>query len=172
MLAGKRERDAREGQQISPALMSPQHTITVATTKLHASIITENVGSKSVEIMLDSGSSISLFAQSIVSELYNILPMALLPIQLKIVVGEPLPIIDYICTQVCIPNMESSVQQNFVVISSLIAPVILGLDFFQQHGLILDFTAADVKIYPKNVLYSTTSRKSHETIMIYPLLLP
>ena len=90
--------------------MSPQHTITVATTKLHAAIITGNVGDKSVEIMLDSGSSISLLAQSIVSELYNILPMGLPPVQLKTVVGEPLPIIDYISTQVCISNMESSVQ--------------------------------------------------------------
>ena len=108
--------------------------------------------------MLDSGSSISLLAQSIVSELYNILPMALPPVQLKTAAGEPLPIIDYIRTQVCIPNMESSVQQNFVVVSSLIAPVILGLDFFQQHGLILDFTTADVKIYPKNVLYRAPER--------------
>ena len=84
--------------------------------------------------------------------------MALPLVQLKTAADEPLPIIDYIRTQVCIPNMESSVQQNFVVVSSLIAPVILGLEFFQQHGLILDFTAADVKIYPKNVLYRTPER--------------
>lgn len=51
--------------------------------------------------------------------------------------------------------MESSVQQNFIVVSHLIAPVILGLDFFQQHGLILDFTNADVKVYPKNALHRT-----------------
>ena len=34
----------------------------------------------------------------------------------------------------------------------------MGLDFFQQHGLILDFTAADVKIYSKNVLYRVPER--------------
>jgi len=51
---------------------------------------------------------------------------------------------------------ESSVPHNFIVVSSLIAPVILGLDFFQQHGLILDFTSVDVKIYPKNVLHRTS----------------
>ena len=130
MLAGKRQRDACEGQQVSPAVRSLQHTITVATTKLHAAMITGMVGGKSVEIMLDSGSSISLLAHSIVPELHNILPVALPPIQLKTAAGEPLPIIDYIQTRVCIANMESSVQQNFVVVSSLIAPVILGLDFF------------------------------------------
>ena len=151
MLAGKRQRDACERQQVSPAVRSLQHTITVATTKLHAAMITGMVGGKSVEIMLDSGSSISLLAHSIVPELHNILPVALPPIQLKTAAGEPLPIIDYIQTRVCIANMESSVQQNFVVVSSLIAPVILGLDFFQQHGLILDFTGGDIKIYAKRV---------------------
>ena len=32
----------------------------------------------------------------------------------------------------------------------------MGRDFLQQHGLILDFTSADVKIYPKNVLHRTS----------------
>ena len=104
--------------------------------------------------MLDSGSSISLIAHNILSELHNILPMVLPSIQLKTAAGEPLPIIDYIQTQVCIANMESSVQQNFVVVSSLIAPVILGLDFFQQHGLILDFTGTNIKIYSKGIPHS------------------
>ena len=75
--------------------------------------------------------------------------MALPPVQLKTTAGEPLPIIDYIRTQVCIPNMESSVQQNFVVVSSLIAPVILGPDFFQQHGLILDLLLLMLRSIPK-----------------------
>ena len=158
MLAGKRQRDACEGQQASPAVISPRQTITVATTKLHAAIITGKVGGKSVEIMLDSGSSISLLAHSIVPELHNILPTALSPIQLKTAAGEPLPIIDYIQTQVCIANMESSVQQNFVVVSSLVAPVILGLDFFQQHGLILDFTGSNIKIYSKRAPHSPPDR--------------
>ena len=154
MLAGKRQRGACEGQQASPAIRSPQQTITVATTKLHAAIITGKVGGKSVEIMLDSGSSISLIAHSILPELHNILPMALPSIRLKTAAGDPLPIIDYIQTQVRIANMESSVQQNFVVVNSLIAPVILGLDFFQEHGLILDFTDTNIKIYSKGILHS------------------
>ena len=155
MLAGKRQRDACEGQQASPAIRSPQQTITVATTKLQAAIITGKVGGKSVEVMLDSGSSISLIAHNILSELHNILPMVLPSIQLKTAAGEPLPIIDYIQTQVCIANMESSVHQNFVVVvSSLIAPVILGLDFFQQHKLILDFTGTNIKIYSKGIPHS------------------
>ena len=82
--------------------------------------------------------------------------MALQPAQLKTTAGEPLPIIGCICAEVCITHMESSVQQNVIVVSSLIAPLILGLDFFQQRGLILDFTSADVKIYHKDVLHRTS----------------
>ena len=80
--------------------------------------------------------------------------MALPSIQLKTAAGDPLPIIDYIQTQVHIAYMESAVQQNFVVVNSLIAPVILGLDFFQEHGLILDFTDTSIKIYSKGILHS------------------
>jgi len=142
------------GRQISPAVNGPQHIITVATTS-HAAVISGKVGGKSVEIMLDSGSSISLLTQNLIPELHDVLPMALPLVQLKTASGEPLPIIDCICTQVCVTNMESLVQQKFIFVSHLIAPVILGLDFFQQHGLILDFSGADVKIYPKNILHGT-----------------
>ena len=107
------------GQQISPAVNGPQHTITVATTS-HAAVISGKVGGKSVEIMLDSGFSISLLTQNLVPELHDVLPMELPPIQLKTASGEPLPIIDCICTQVCVANMESPVQQKFIVVSHLI----------------------------------------------------
>ena len=104
-----------------------------------------------VRELLDSGSSISLIAHSILPELHNILPMTLSSVRLKTAVDEPLPINDYIQTQVCMANMESSVQQNFAAISSLIAPVILDLNFFQEHRLILDFTNTNIKIYSKGI---------------------
>ena len=62
--------------------------------------------------MLGSGFSISLIAynnDNILLELYNILPMALVSIQLKIAAGQPLSIIEYIQIQVYIANVESSV---------------------------------------------------------------
>ena len=33
--------------------------------------------------------------------------------------------------------------------SDLITPAILGLDFLQQHGLVLDFSSEVIKVYPK-----------------------
>ena len=62
--------------------------------------------------MLGSGFSISLITynnDNILLELYNILPMALVSIQLKIAAGQPLSIIEYIQIQVYIANVESSV---------------------------------------------------------------
>ena len=40
-----------------------------------------------------------------------------------------------------------------------IAPVILGIDFFQQHRLVLDFTESTVQIYRKhdNIPYEIQS---------------
>ena len=35
------------------------------------------------------------------------------------------------------------------MVSDLIVPAILGLDFLQQHGLVLDFSSNAVQVYPK-----------------------
>ena len=35
------------------------------------------------------------------------------------------------------------------VVSDVITPAILGLDFLQQHGLVLDFSSEVIKVYPK-----------------------
>ena len=35
------------------------------------------------------------------------------------------------------------------VVSDVITPTILGLDFLQQHGLVLDFSSEIIKVYPK-----------------------
>ena len=34
---------------------------------------------------------------------------------------------------------------NFVVVNSLVVPVILGVDFLQTHGVLLDFSTTPVK---------------------------
>ena len=39
----------------------------------------------------------------------------------------------------------------FVVVHSLIAPMILGVDFLQKYNLVLDFTSTPVSITPKTV---------------------
>ena len=63
LLAGKRPRDVCQGPQASLVPVSPNDTIVLATIKSHASGIFGKVGGISTEIMLDSGSSVSLLSQ-------------------------------------------------------------------------------------------------------------
>ena len=41
------------------------------------------------------------------------------------------------------------VYHDFIIVPKLIAPVILGIDFFHQHSLIVYFTEQTVQVYPK-----------------------
>ena len=128
--------------------MSPQtslvsvrpNNIVVATIKSHAAGIVGKVGGISTEIMLDSGSSVSLLSQDTAVQLTGATSQPLPHIQLQTASGEALPIMDYVSVDVQLNKMKTSVCHNFIIVSSLIAPVILGIDFFQQHHLILDFT--------------------------------
>ena len=45
-------------------------------------------------------------------------------------------IIDYVNVDVQLDTICTSIRHNFLVVTSLIATVILGIDVFQQHGLI------------------------------------
>ena len=51
---------------------------------------------------------------------------------------------------------EVQASHPLVVVQSLIIPVILGLEFMQKHGMVLDFTSNPVKIssQPKERDYS------------------
>ena len=108
-----------------------------------------NIGHSTLEIMLDSGSSISLLAQSNVAKMTNIIKKPVPRILLKTASGVPLPTIKYVTASVLIQNMETPVQHNFFVVSDLIAPAILGLDFLQYHNLVLDFSEETIQVYPK-----------------------
>ena len=59
--------------------------------------------------------------------------------------GEPLPILSCIEAPVQIAGSFKAVHK-FLVVQSLIYPVILGTDFLYKHQLCLDFTSTPVKI--------------------------
>ena len=68
LLAGKRQWGTCDGQQASPAAIGP-HTIdviTVAAVKTNA-IVTGKIGGTKIEMMLDSGSSVSLIRQDMIT---------------------------------------------------------------------------------------------------------
>jgi len=108
-----------------------------------------SIGQHNLEIMMDSGSSISLLAQAYVEQMINITEKPLPKVLLRTASDTPLPIVKYVTASVLIQNMQRMLQQDFFVVSDLIVPAILGLDFLQQHGLVLDFSNNVVQVYPK-----------------------
>ena len=57
-------------------------------------------------------------------------------------------------------------SHNFVVITSLVVPVILGVDFLHTHGLMLDFSTVSVKINPTKPPHKNTEYNP-STLAIY-----
>ena len=98
--------------------------------------------------MLDSGSSVSLLSQDTAVQVTGAIAQPLPQIQLQTASGESLPIIDYVSVDVQIGKMKTPVRHNFIIVSSLIAPVILGIDFFQQHSLVLTLLKQLSKFIP------------------------
>jgi len=115
--------------------------------KSQATIVKEQLGGITVDLMLDSGSSISLVQCDILSNIQNIIdaPQAR-PLHLVTASGDQLPILRHIRAKFQLGEFD--VFHDFVVVEKLVTSVILGIDFFQQNGLILDFTVAVCKKFP------------------------
>ena len=112
-----------------------------------------------MDIMLDSGSSVSLIRKDMANQMKN--PTVLLPSvrpSLVTASGDPLPVIDYIQGVVAIGRLEA--LHNFSVVSDLITPAILGVDFLQQHGLSLDFSTVPLSV--------VSARQKNSTAIISP----
>jgi len=139
--AGSREtrKDVSGGQLTSLLSESPTHTVVVATIKIQTAVNMGNIGHSTLEIMVDSSSSISLLAQSSIAQMTNIIEKPVPKILLKTASGVPLPTVKYITASVLIQNIETPVQHNSFVVRDLIAPAILGIDFLQHHSLVLSW---------------------------------
>ena len=97
--------------------------------------------------MLDSGSSVSLLHKDVVSQMKeNTSTSPSVRPQLVTASGDPLHIVD------CIPGLvmfdKLKVVHNFIVVSELIMPALLGVDFLEQHGLVLNFSTIPLSIIP------------------------
>ena len=105
-----------------------------------------------VEVMLDSGSSISLIMESFINSSYQIQPAAK-GLKLVSAAGEPISVVGQVVAPIRVGKLQ--VDHHFVAVHSLITPVILGMDFLQKHGMVLDFTTTPVTIhntsYPANL---------------------
>ena len=124
--------------------MSPEVVVT-ATIKKHATVIVGEVGSIDTEIMLDSGSSVSLIRRELLPCIQNAikLPVPSQP-QLVTASGEPLLVVDHVKAKVKIKELQ--IVHDFLVVDSLVVPVILGIKFLQENRLVLDFSCTPVGV--------------------------
>ena len=121
----------------------------IAAVRSQGAIVKGRLGSKTTEIMMDSGSSISLVIESLVKDLRHDQNNAL-PQNIQLV-SAATPVIGNITASIQVGNL--TVYHPLVVVQSLIISVILGMDFLQQHGLTLDFTTTPVTIQDKSAMY-------------------
>ena len=111
----------------------------MATVRNNATVITGKVGEVVVEIMLDTGSAVSLLRRTEADSM-NTHPSSLVTAS-----GESLPIISCVEASVHMTDHFMATHQ-FLIVDSLIYPVILGTDFLYKHRLCLDFTSSPVTI--------------------------
>ena len=145
MSIGKRTRGASEGAETPQELLEPHNVVSVvvAAVRPNAATTWGMIGGCKVEMMLDSGSSISLIQESIAAAL----PMEhkMMPSGLKLVSasGDNIPMLGCMTLPLCISELQTT--HPLLVVQSLIAPVILGLDFLQKHQVVLDFSFHPIK---------------------------
>ena len=98
-----------------------------------------------MEMMLDSGSVVSLVRKDMMSpQMINVAQIPLPAVKLVTAAGDDLLMVDHIQTTVQIQH--HTVTHMFVVVNTLITPVILGMDFLQKHGMVIDFASTPVRI--------------------------
>ena len=111
---------------------------------------------------MDSGSSVSLVRRDLLPYIQDAvkLPIPSQP-QLVTASGEPLLVVDHIRAKVKIKELQ--LVHDFLVVNSLVVPVILGINFLQENQLVLDFSCTPVGVRaggakPQRNDQSTTSR--------------
>ena len=118
------------------------------------------IGGSSQEVLLDSGSAVSLLRQDILKQATGIeRTEPKLDLHLVTAAGENLPIVDQVSISVKLGDLER--RHNFLVVTSLITPAILGTDFLQKHRLVLDFSTTPVTV-------TQTQGKVHEHVPAVP----
>ena len=124
---------------------SDHNVITVAAVRSSAATLTGELAGKPMEMMLDSGSAVSLVLKEEADKLQDKLTNITIPqVRLITASGEPLHIAGRV--QASVRICQLNVIHQFLVVDKLVTPVILGLDFLQQHNLVLNFASRPVTI--------------------------
>ena len=118
----------------------------VAAVKSNVTVIMGRFGGVPLELMLDSRSSISLVQRNLLARAQDIVDVkAKKQLQLVTVSGGQLPVMGHI--RVPIKLGELKLLHEFIVVESLVALLILGVDFLHENVLVLDFTQSPVVVW-------------------------
>ena len=124
---------------------SDYYVITVAAVRSSAATLTGELAGKPMEMMLDSRSAVSLVLKEEADKLQDKLTNITIPqVRLITASGEPLQIAGRV--QASVRIYQLNIIHQFLVVDKLVTPVILGLDFLQQHNLVLNFVSRPVTI--------------------------
>ena len=134
---------AGTSQELSPTKLAG---VVAAAVQPSAAVTRGVLNNKEVDMMLDSGSLISLIEESVAASFST--EANTTPPSLKLVsaAGENIPTLG--CMRITLPIQLGTLQANhaLVIVRSLINPVILGLDFLHKHRIIVDFSSNPIKI--------------------------
>jgi len=111
--------------------------VTVATIKADAATIQGHFGDIPMEMMLDSGHTVSWVREDVNRSKIE-LQMPLPQVKLITASGDKLLIND--CVKVLVEVKGERFTHDFLVVDNLITSVILGIDFLQKHQLTLNFS--------------------------------
>lgn len=129
--------------------------VTVAACKSKAAVVWGRMGGSGVEVMLDSGSSVSLVQEEVLVNARGITRVRdIRQLQLVTASGDQLPILGHVRASIQLGELEF--VHTFVVVARLVAPVIVGVDFLHDKGLVLDFTQMPVKVCQTSTGLGTT----------------
>ena len=133
----KQQWGALNRERVPQEAVSPSAVVNVvvASVRSNTALTRGLLDQKEVDMLVDSGSSISLIQEGVATAFSRQIERT--PNEGKGCITLPL----------CLGKLQ--VNHNFVVVHSLIAPVILGVDFLQKYNLVLDFTSNPVSITPK-----------------------
>ena len=151
MLFGKRQRGTFKRKGVPQEAVSPSAVgnVVVAFVRLNTAITRGLLDQKDVDMLVDSGSSISLIQEGGATVFSRMIEKSPKGLQLISAEGKEIPVLGCITLPLRLGKIK--VNHNFVVVHSLIAPVILGVDFLQKYNLVLDFTSTPVSIARKTV---------------------
>ena len=102
------------------------------------------IGDREVEMMLDSGSTVSLIQERIATSLPAVKQLALNELQLASAAGEPIPVVGHVVLPVQVGGVCA--EHLMIVVRSLITQVMMGMDFLQKYGLAVYFTTMPVML--------------------------